>query len=432
VLCADGHPSHLLLRGAARKERRPEFRALAIDWLRCDALAPAAIERLCDARRPESLRAGLERAHLLLNPARRRRIRRSGDRPGLVEIPPGVSLSESARLGRLRWLDALPLRAHRRTELLAGAASDPSAPVRLLAVQRLAETPRHDASVREALGLFAADGEDRVARVAIDELTGPGDPDAPALLERLAQSASGPSRAEAEAARRRARFLAAEDRDPFEDLVEARLALARDRDGTVERIRRAASAGPPDARMRAMRVARRLGLTDDLELELLAAIGDEDARVAATAAGALAGARGPSAEQGLHAALEHRVGRVRANALESLSLRAGARERLLARRSDPIARVRANALYGLLRLHGDRDASEDLAAMLRDRRPGHRVSAIWVASRLDGDAWATPIAALARDDETPRVRQSAQRCARRLLARMRARERVGPAPVATA
>jgi len=117
--------------------------------------------------------------------------------------------------------------------------------------------------------------------------------------------------------------------------------------------------------------------------------------------------------------------RVRANAIEGLSMLRGGSIRLDRYATDDSPRVRANAIRHASVWIEPRDdeslpsgASEHLSAMLVDERKEHRLSALWLVSRSRPIELAAKVASVARDDADDLVRARARRCAVRLLSAM--------------
>ncbi|MEM7576334.1 MAG: HEAT repeat domain-containing protein [Planctomycetota bacterium] len=144
-----------------------------------------------------------------------------------------------------------------------------------------------------------------------------------------------------------------------------------------------------DPRLRALSWVRALGCpAGPLSDAALGMTGDADPRIAASAVMAAAMAPQPGATDLLHRLTRHADARVRANAVEALDQRLDPQrdgpaatwpphrlEQLIA---DDAPRVRANALLALFRRNGQ-TALRPIAEMLRDTRPPHRRSALWLA-----------------------------------------------------
>jgi len=181
----------------------------------------------------------------------------------------------------------------------------------------------------------------------------------------------------------------------------------------------------------ALSLVRRLGLADQ-SVEQVAGVAihasDPSTRAQATL---LLGRVSPDSDaadrafRSLAELLGDDADRVRADAIEAMSRLRGDGLRLDRFAVDDRPRIRANAV-----LHGCRYAETEpdgtlaaasmlhLDAMLRDDRPEHRISALWVARRIRPVEMATEIAGMARQDPDAIVRGRARRCAGRLLSVM--------------
>lgn len=137
VLTDPNQHAHLALRGALRKARFTGARAAAVACLAYDPLASAALDRLAQTDSPEEHDAALRAWHLLINPARRRRLARATS----ALLPPADALdalSDEARLGLVKWTGALPMPANERRSRLLCLASDPELRVSVAAERALA------------------------------------------------------------------------------------------------------------------------------------------------------------------------------------------------------------------------------------------------------------------------------------------------------
>jgi hypothetical protein len=158
-------------------------------------------------------------------------------------------------------------------------------------------------------------------------------------------------------------------------------------------------------------LARRLRLVDRLLPAVAVEVKSDDVKLASTALGALRVARSDGANAKLRRAairfgLHHRDARVRANAIEAMSdddrLDAEAHIATLAYSDEN--RPRGNAVLSMC----DEGAGVPaLRVMLRDTRPLHRVSAIWVASRRRVRGVGDLLTSIVRDDPTEAIRNRA-------------------------
>jgi hypothetical protein len=190
----------------------------------------------------------------------------------------------------------------------------------------------------------------------------------------------------------------------------------------VESLRRRVVNGSRQQRLRAIVLARQLNLLPHAELELLACLTGDDSRVAATAASALGEVESPASADALTACLDHPDGRVQANAVEAIDRRLpwrGAVEALAAG-VEPVQKLlgaeanrsRANALRTLLRAGCAQP--RQVAEMLRDERPLHRISGIWLVGKLRLTEVQEEVEKLATRHESPPVQQRAEVVVRRL------------------
>ncbi len=416
--------SHLDLRGMVKRAAGAEGRARAVRWLGVEGLGSAALDRLSQASATEEHEAALPLGYLLLNPRRGKRLgtveRARAMLPGAGDV---ARLGEEARRALPRWFAALPMRPAERAGLLSGLLTDASAAVRVRAAVALGRDVDARVEAFEALRDYAFDRDERVAAVAACALLG-------AAREERMEDLRPLMRSEHVVVRECAagRFGEVDAWAWVDGWAEAssagfaalRLEFGRDARGFVGGVRARMATGTNEQRMRAILLARRFGIEDEVELELLAAAADGDARLAATAARALGGVTAGSAGEALAACARHGDDRVRASAIEAVGARVdGAAVQILLRaaREETGARARANAIRARLKSEGGGEPVVELEEMLRDPRPGHRLSALWVAERLGPLAAAEGIAAMVRGEEDEHVRERARRCARRMLGR---------------
>lgn len=471
--------AHAALRTVLRKADMPLARQRALAWITLDHLAQAASDRLARANTPAEHEAVLERVHLT-----RRRLRTSRvaslhakpkvrvsnngqdpdatlplDWPEACPVPSEATierLSAQARAGLPEWLAALGVDRATRARVLAPRLGDDDPRVRLALVrggpptliEDLAFDP-HPAVARSAvlrqstLGdpLEAIPAAGQTPDVRLRALTRHPDAAVRALgLQELARLGLGPCGPSAACA--------------------AMAALKRT-DADARWLVRAIEQGQPGERVAAIALARRLGLpasNEHVRGALLAAVlaagpagglSEDDPRqfIAATALRALSFAPAPEAGRAILAACRYPAPRVRANAIEALEdrrrrgLSDTPAEHIADLALDDHQRVRANAVRsGLVGVEAKPDpavrrACENaLRAMLGDERPAHRVSGLWVASRVLrrgperalGQRWtdlAAVIADMARHDSDPAARARAAMCLGSLEAEARQRWR---------
>lgn len=474
--------AHGALRTVLRKAELPLARRRALSWIAMDHLAQASADRLSRATTPAEHEIVLERAFLCRRRLRASRVAGLNARPKLrqaASVPPGSPahelatpplewpescpvpnegtierLSAPARAGLAEWTAALNIDRATRARVLTPRLSDEDARVRLslvvhgppTLVEDLAYDP-HPGVARSAVLSMSRLGEPLEATPAATQPVDPWlaplarHPDAVVRtigrqeLERAGKAGSGALTACA-----------------------ARAALQRTDPNArwlVERLER----GDARERIEAMTLARRLALpsrNQDIREALLSAVlvagpagglalDDPRQRVAATAVRALAIAPGRDIGKALEAACGYPAPRVRANAVEALSDRRRrglidvAPDRFIDLTGDEHQRVRANAVRsGLVGIEAKpagsvrRACESALRSMLGDERPAHRVSGLWVASRVLrrgpelslGKRWtelAAVIADMARHDADEGARGRASACLGSLEAEARQR-----------
>lgn len=189
----------------------------------------------------------------------------------------------------------------------------------------------------------------------------------------------------------------------------------------------------PERQGSALVLARTLGVASQFQNVIVAlARTSPDEKVAATAVAALSEVPTPQALEAAADALMHPDARVRANAIETLARKFRDGDALPAQvvelKNDAHHRVRANSVrVGLAR--AAESAAADLAAMLRDDRPEHRLAGAWLASRVlggrlrgtlaQGEQLANRLVELASGDADDRVRRRAAIGASRVMRQLR-------------
>ena len=459
LLSERSHPSHGPLRAVLKRSRVAVVRERALRCLAIPALADAAAERFAVAESVEEHAAALPMAHLLLRPQRRRALARVRLRPrrhgGSVALPKHApipsarqlaGMAEPARRGAVRVVAAMRVDEELRRAALAPMLADPEAGVRLASssgigvldvadycFDRSAAVARHAAHRWSTVGTGVAwrwpvsGADERRGRLGERLRRSPD-----AMVRRIAADEIArldPWRAGEPASRLAARRWQQADERSFTDALAGRLR---------------ASAG--DVCVEAILASRRLGLARRFERELIRLASSDDARIAATAVGALASVPSDPALEALASARTSADPRVRANAVDAAlrSVRVGVRApSIVELKSDPDHRVRGAVARALVvgsdASGSPRDGIDLLEAMLSDDRPAHRRAGAWAAERAlvaapdaIGDRWralAERIAQLAGSDKNEAVRARATHCARRVLVDLRRREAVGPEPV---
>lgn len=479
--------AHAALRTVLRKADLPLARQRALAWITTDHLAQAAGDRLARASTPAEHEAVLERAYLTRRRLRASRVASLHARPRIRppkngQEPTATPPTTPPTTPPIDWPEACPvpseatierLSAHARAglaEWLAALDVDRATRARVLAPRLADEQPR----VRLSLTRFAPptiiedlafDPHPGIARSATFRLSHVGDPleAIPAAgqpvdprLRALARHPDPGVRAigQQELAR------AGQGRSGPSAVCAARAALKRT-DPQATWLVEAIEAGEADGRIAAIVLARQLGLSatnQSIQDALLAAVmaagpagglPEDDARqfVAATALRALSIAPGVEASRAIMAACRYPAPRVRANAVEALEdrrrrgLSDAPAEHIADLTGDAHQRVRANAVRGgLVGVEAKPDPAirraceSALLAMLGDERAAHRLSGLWVASRVlrrgperaMGKRWtdlAAIIADMARHDSDAATRARAAACLGSLEAEARQRWR---------
>ncbi len=446
IIADERHPAFPVLRRMLKRDDAPAVRRIAWRLLRDHPLAMAALERVARSGDADQHNAVLEHAHLILNPKRAELAARlatspppkpGARRPNADSALPQTTrgLTERARRGLPRLVRTLPAHPALVASIHLETLTDPDEHARLMHAKH---------TTGPELADFCFDLSPAVAAHATIRWSSAG-----AAPARIGAVSGHRARIAAKLARHPHETVRALARhEPTGDLLDTSPAgrirlismLTKDRADLSARLRTCAESGPTDRRVLAIRTARRLGLLDGW-LGTLRALVDPSAdhaapRVAATAAAAIGGLPDPDAVDALEPALEHPDPRVRANAVESLDRLSRGRQktRFIEIKASPEHRTRANALRALSRGPGDPGVpadldttGDDLASMLGDDRPPHRLAGVWLAERLlclaptRHERWQTlarRVAALAREETDAHTKARAVRCARRLLARI--------------
>lgn len=239
----------------------------------------------------------------------------------------------------------------------------------------------------------------------------------PRVLRPAAQSTAGSSAAEPAVISTFDEYWLAFDRLPdAQRLLAGQQLMAQDRLNRATLGRRLA--GPEAAdRVRALRIARLLGLTAELEDAIYRLSHDPDADIRSAAIAALGTLPTATSRRLLRAALYDADTRVQANAVEAVGELdpAAAGAELMPKLASTDNRVRANAVRALLKL-GVREAAETLLHMLRDPNRAQRVSALWLVEHMGLFTLAQRVFMMAATDDDPDVRSRAQQLAGRLPA----------------
>jgi hypothetical protein len=456
------HPAHMALRGMIRRGDAGilGMRARAWVWMGQPGYKSACMERVGAPVGPEDVQEMeevLAQGHLILNPMREGALGASAERSararkGGPARRPGLVLGEG-EIERLsaRAQSRLPAWTACVADGEAAGALEPmlcaSAPLARLNTLRVASEAEDGADLSLD---FCFDPDARIAQSGVlrASLLARGSAEARAnAIEAL--GALG--RSEHEGLRESAAAFAAMI-DPLSGesgRMAARRMLRGDRAGLVRKLQITVRSGLMRERIAAIRLAGRLNLVAELELELLSLVAlsanaehsgaDHEASreilyAASAAVMALAQLGSPAAQHAVHKCLHHPDDRVRANALDAMARSArrggwiGAAMSPLAKaiaefKDDPHHRVRAGAararLLGENRGAAGAKTAEVVVPLLQDARAMHRVSGLWLAERAvnaGGGELSGAVAEMVRSDPEPMVRIRARRAAARLLA----------------
>ena len=177
----------------------------------------------------------------------------------------------------------------------------------------------------------------------------------------------------------------------------------------LQRLERRLAEGPVEQRVKAMQMARELGVAEELRHALVRLCTDPNPRLRSKAVGAVGAVESVPAEVLVERLVNDADARVRANTIEALEAR-GDRQfvPVLARRALDAAtpRERANAVKALHAMKVS-TAGGQLLVMLRDERPDHRISALWALRQTGWWQLLAEVGRLAKSDSNLKVRRYA-------------------------
>jgi HEAT repeat protein len=279
-----------------------------------------------------------------------------------------------------------------------------------LRVARVATSagPRAGNFVRKLL----TDSDERIVRIAARDLIRrrsresesallPLMSDAPASVRRIVSRAIGHSSFET--------FWTRFDLMDVPVRKNAGRALLKMLPDAVTRLQRRLSSGDVEHRVKAMQIALELDLIPQLRSQLLPLCQHPHVRVRSKAVTLLGEIGIPAADVLIEKAVNDADARVRANAIEAMEQRGNGTKfvNVLSERARIGAnRERANAIKALHNMKLG-VAGPHLEEMLRDDRPEHRVSALWLLRRIGWWKLLAEVARVARDDGNLRVRRYA-------------------------
>lgn len=429
------HPARMALPGALKRLPDTLVDAHLLRWCKNDLLASQCVARIAariaGPASPEPLLAHADE----LDDTDIRRFLRGTDRRRLLPPPSfdPTTLSPQGQRGFVKWIETLERDNASITARLRLSPAFTDERARLRAVAALVRTGHE--SARPVLSAFALDRSRRVARFAIRAILRSPLSESVGLLELFARAphALVAMKAQGRLASRNidAFWLMADDREPAHPSVHesARSFLSTAPTRFIAVLRRRISSGNVGVALPALRLIASLdrntpsdssaSLAQHCELELLVLAAGTEARLASAALTCLASVPTASARKMILAALAHEDDRVRANAVEALSLdeSRAIEDRLRAMAHSPANRLRANAIRSLLHAEpkGGPCVEPLLGAMLEDPRPLHRASALWVVEVEKLAAHVPLVANSLRHDTDPSVSRRAKAAARALL-----------------
>lgn len=313
-----------------------------------------------------------------------------------------------------QWLGQLPFEPADQMRRLAELSQHEDTGVRLATLRRIIELSNatETAGLDDLAATFLLDADAGVARVALWHMIRRRDPRLPAMLGQLVNSRhesvrriAGTQLAPVGFARMWQQWpvLSDEQRDA------AGRAMIKIDAQFHRKLWQRLTSGDRDARLRAMSIITHLGQSGYFEKGLLEMAHGEDAHVASAAVKALGQVDTAESQDAVRKAMCHQDSRVRANAVEALP--SALDETLVAKLvelwNDQEARPRANAV-GLLLLQRMDKAMAALEAMLRDSRPAHRRSALWLVRASRQIELARLVAEISVSDHDVRVRAMAE------------------------
>lgn len=408
-------PGHMALRAAAREVSTELTRRLAPHWLAIPALQATAIQWCELALDPADRRAMWRKAHLLGARGRADCLARvRGVHRNLPADDELEAAGPAGRLGYIRFLREAPVSRECRVKELVRFLPDEEARTRMVAAMDIGRMPP-DRSADELLLDYCFDQDERVAATATLALTTirtsrrrmwlrPS-------LEKLERSPHSEVRRLVEtvlsrdAARAESRWhCPLREREAWRDEPETFLA----------ELRRELECEDVDRRLHAMTMIHRFRLWEHFATQLREAARDPDPRIISKAVLLAARLDGDESDHVINAAIRHVDPRVHANAIEAKLMRRPSTSWIVRMRNDDVARARANVIRHIIRQTSGAACSQDiLDTMLTDRRPAHRVSAVWVAERLNCQGLLPRIERMIHED-IPAVSTRAARCSRRL------------------
>ncbi|MHC4976729.1 MAG: HEAT repeat domain-containing protein [Planctomycetota bacterium] len=398
---------HMLLRSAIRRADDPEAPSRAIAWLAISEVTGAACDALESLRRPGDIAGAMSASHLLRVPARQENPRQHHRAFPRFSFDSLADLDEAAALSHLAWHTSTRSSTPPPPRVLNETLTHTSQALRWAAASATAPLRRQDQTSGSLIEDLAFDTHHAIARSATVALLTSRATEHPGM-ERLARSAHP-------GVRRLARLSTMPPR-PWQSDASWRRQLHDEPDLVIARLRGALELGEEPTLLSTMRTIDRLALAPVFEKRILALLEHGSARVCASAV--MLASRIPSA--GARAAIAytstHSDPRVRANTIESIARHTPEAPIVVRASVDDIPRLRANAIRARVRVDRHEGVSM-LEDMLVDDRPGHRLSALWVAQRSSIVALTDRVSSMVASEPDPRVRTRASACSGALKAR---------------
>ena len=175
-----------------------------------------------------------------------------------------------------------------------------------------------------------------------------------------------------------------------------------------QRLTRRLAAGPVDARVKAMQIVHELELTSSMAESIVDLCEDPNPKLRSKAVSMLVEIPAVAPDALIERLLADTDSRVRANAIEVLERRFKAVwvPTLVQRARAGTNRERGNAIKVLHRLKASSFAAS-LAAMMRDPRPDHRISALWVLKKTGYWSMIGDVGHMAKLDPDAKTRRYA-------------------------
>jgi HEAT repeat protein len=287
------------------------------------------------------------------------------------------------------------------------AADDFAARLRLL---RVAARRRRGAST-VLFQQFLTDPDERLVRIAAREIVRRRPPEMENVLLQLMTTAGDSVRRVISRGIGQVgfeHFWQRYDRLPKATRRQAGKAMLKILPDAVQRLQRRLASGPADQRLKAMQMTQDLGLAEQMRGMLLQLCTDANPKLRSKAVLLVGELPNVPAEALVERLLNDGDARVRANTIEVLEARKSVEflPALAKRARASNSRERANAIkaLGSMRVSA---AAEQLAFMLRDERPAHRISALWTLRQIGWWNLLGEVGKIARADADMKVRRYA-------------------------